>query len=231
VITDLGKLTDAPENAISIHNRFSWGGDLISDVYGKLYLFSAPQHVFVIDVASRIATYLGQIKNISPTFTVNGAAVDQNDNIVISSANTFEGFYKINIKDLAAEKLNTTSQVFNASDLAGSNLLYQNQLASNVGTPELVQREGFRVNIISIYPNPVSGNQFKLNFDNIKTGRYNVVLNDVQGKVVMAKQVNIRASKQQETVQLKFKPAGGVYMVNITDAQKKSVFTDKLVIN
>ncbi len=230
VITDLGKLTDAPENNISIHNKSSWGGDMVSDVHGKLYLFSAPQHVFIIDIKSRIATYLGNVKNLSSTFTVNGAAVDQDDNVVISSANTFEGFYKINVKNLNAEKINTTSQVFNASDLASSNLLFQNQLRNDVGTAELTERENTGNNI-SIYPNPVSGNQFKVNFNNTKTGKYNIALTDVQGKLIMTKQVNIKFAKQQETMQMKLKPPGGVYLIKVSGADKKSVFSDKIVIN
>jgi hypothetical protein len=229
----LGSLIDAKSNnAVSVHNKCSsWGGDLIADVHGKLYLFSASQSVFNIDIGSRLATYLGNVKNLSPTFTVNGAAVDDDDNIIISSANTFEGFYKVNIKDLMATKINTVSQVFNASDLANSNLLFQNQLRNEVGVAELRDREFIGNDIVSIYPNPVLNNQFKVTFDNTRAGKYDIALTDVEGRLIMSKQVYIKFAKQVETVQMKLKPAGGMYMIKVTDRNKKSIFADKIFVN
>ncbi|MEO6452591.1 MAG: T9SS type A sorting domain-containing protein [Ginsengibacter sp.] len=230
-INDLGKLIDAPANKISIHNKTSWGGDVVSDVYGKLYLFTATQNVFIINIESKVATWLGKIKNLSPTFTVNGAAVDEDDNVVISSANTFEGFYKVNVKELTSVKIATEGQVFNASDLANSNLLYQGQLENEVGTAQLIQKEVIGTNNISVYPNPVIGNQFKVIFNNTKAGKYDIALTDVSGRLIMTKQVNIRFEKQQETVQMKMKPAGGLYLIKIAGAGKKSVFANKIIIN
>ena len=174
---------------------------------------------------------LGNIKNLSSTYTVNGAAVDEDDNVVISSANTFQGFYKVNVKDLSAVKINTEGQVFNASDLANSNLLFENKLRNEVGTAQLSENEVVGNNIISIYPNPVSGNQFKVTFNNTRVGKYDIALTDVQGKLIMTKQVNIQFPKQQETVRMALKPAGGLYLIKVTAANKKSVFADKIVIN
>jgi hypothetical protein len=233
IITNLGNLIDAASNnGISIHNKCSsWGGDMVADTRGKLYLFTATQHVFTVDIESRVATYLGNIKNLSPTFTVNGAAVDNDNNVIVSSANTFEGFYKINIKDLIASKIHTTGRVFNASDLANSNLLFQNQLREDVGVAQLSQKEVIGNDIVSIYPNPVSGSQFKVTFDNTKAGKYDIALTDVQGRLLMNKRVNIRSSKQVETVQMKLKPAGGMYMIKVSDGNKKSIFADKIVID
>ena len=233
VITNLGSLIDAASNnGISIHNKCSsWGGDMVADTRGKLYLFTATKYVFSVDIESRVATYLGNIKNLSPTFTVNGAAVDNDNNVIVSSANTFEGFYKIDIKDLSASKINTTGQVFNASDLANSNLLYENQLREEVGVANLVQREPIGNDIVSIYPNPVSNSQFKVTFDNTRAGKYDIALTDVQGRLLMNKRVNIKSSKQVETIQMKLKPAGGMYMIKVSDRNKKSIFADKIVID
>ena len=233
VITDLGSLTDAKtNNAVSIHNKCtSWGGDMVADVHGNLYLFSASQHVFDINIETRVARYVGNIKNLTATFTVNGAAVDAEDNVILSSANTFEGFYKVNIKNLTATKINTTSQVFNASDLANGNLLNQNQIRNEVGVAPLIDRETIGNNIVSIYPNPVITNQFKVTFDNTRTGKYDIALTDAEGRLIMTKQVYIKFAKQIETVQMKLKPAGGMYMIKVTDANKKAVFADKIFVD
>lgn len=232
VITDLGSLVDAESNNhLSVHNKCSsWGGDIVADAYGKLYLFTASRNVFKIDIETKTATYLGSVAGLSGTFTINGAAVDNDNNIVVSSANTFEGFYKVNIKDLAATKINTTGQIFNASDLANSNLLYQNEIKNTLGAAKLGRPEIIGNNLISIYPNPVIGTQFKVSFDNNKAGVYNVAVTDVQGRLIMTKEVYIKSPNQIETLQLKIKPSSGLYMIKVTDGNKKNIFSDKLMI-
>ena len=233
VITDLGGLVDAASNNhLSVHNKCSsWGGDIVADALGNLYLFTATKSVYKINIENRIATYLGGITGVSGTYSLNGAAVDQDDNVIISSANTFEGFYKVNMKDLAATKINTTGQIYNASDLANGNLLYESQVRNSVGVAPLIQREVIGNQFISIYPNPVFGSQFKITFDNKATGDYNITLTDVQGKIIMTRKVFVRSAGQVETIQLKTKPANGIYMIKVNNANKKSVYSDKIVID
>ena len=233
VITDLGGLVDAASNNhLSVHNKCSsWGGDIVADALGNLYLFTATKSVYKINIENRIATYLGGITGVSGTYSLNGAAVDQDDNVIIGSANTFEGFYRVNMKDLAATKINTTGQIFNASDLANGNLLYESQVRNSVGVAPLIQREVIGNQFISIYPNPVFGSQFKITFDNKATGDYNITLTDVQGKIIMTRKVFVRSAGQVETIQLKTKPANGMYMIKVNNANKKSVYSDKIVID
>jgi hypothetical protein len=232
VVTDLGALIDASDNNhISVHNKCSsWGGDMVADAFGKLYLFTASKNVFKIDLETMLATHIGSITGLSGAYTLNGAAVDNDDNVIISSANTFEGFYKVNMKELTATKLTSTGQVFNASDLANANLLFANQLRNTVGVAPLIQREVIGNQFISIFPNPVLNNQFKITFDNNATGEYNVTLTDVQGKVFLSKQVFVKSAGQSETINLKTKPANGLYLIKISNANRRAVYSDKIVI-
>src|SRR6478672_8722916 len=73
-IERLGSLVDDPANkGISIHNRCSsFGGDMISDDKGNLYILSARNNVFRVNTETRVATHLGAISGLSPNFTVNG---------------------------------------------------------------------------------------------------------------------------------------------------------------
>ena len=233
VITDLGALIDASaNNSISVHNKCSsWGGDLVADAFGGLYLFTASRAVFKIDIENKIAAYLGHITGLSGAYTLNGAAVDNDNNVIISSANTFEGFYSVNIKDLTAAKLNTSGQIFNASDLANGNLLFASQAKNTLGAAPLVQREVIGNQFISVFPNPVFGNQFKVTFENNVRGEYNITLTDIQGKVISSKQVFIKSAGQVETFQMARKPANGMYLIKVTNANRRSVFSDKIVIN
>ncbi len=232
VVSDLGALVDASaNNHISVHNKCSsWGGDMVADAFGKLYLFTASKNVFKIDLETMLATHIGSITGLSGMYTLNGAAVDNDDNVIVSSANTFEGFYKVSMKDLAATKLNTTGTVFNASDLANANLLFANQARNTVGVAKLPALDVIGNQFISIYPNPVTTGQFKITFDNNASGEYNVALTDVQGKTIVSKQVFVQSKGQSETIQLKTKPASGLYLIKITNANRKSVYSDKIVI-
>ncbi len=232
IITDLGNLVDAESNnGISVHNKCSsWGGDIVADAFGKLYLFTATRNVFVIDVNTRIATYKGTITNLTPTYTVNGAAVDNDNKVLISSANTFEGFYKVNVQDLSATKIITEGQIFNASDLASANLLNEKDKQNSVGAPSLASLEVIGNKYISVYPNPVTGGQFKITFDKKSAGEYKVALTDLQGRIIDNKIVYVKSPGQVENFQLRSKQAAGVYMIKITDSGNKSVFADKLVV-
>lgn len=232
VITDAGALIDASSNnQISVHNKCSsWGGDIVGDAYGNLYLFTAGKHIFKINAENKIATYIGSITGVSADYTINGAAVDKDDNVIISSANTFEGFYKVSMKDFSAVKLNTAGQIFNASDLANANLLFASQKRNTIGAAPLIKRDVIGNQFVSVYPNPVFGSQFKVTFDKNMSGEYGIALTDIQGKTIMTKQVFVKSSGQSETIQMKTKPANGLYLIKITTANKKSVFADKIMI-
>lgn len=231
VITDLGNLVDASENgAISIHNKCSsWGGDVIADAKGGLVIISASHNIFNVDLETRIAKHVGSITGLPAGFTTNGAAVDNDGKVIVTSANSFHGFYKVNMADLSATLIETKDKIYNASDLANSNLL-NSKNNSNFGAAEL-RRDVVGNNFISIYPNPVTTSSFKVTFDNKAAGEYNVALTDLQGRVIYSKQVFVASPNQVETIKLKVKPAAGMYMVRVVDGNQKSVFTDKIVID
>ncbi len=232
VITDLGALIDAETNqSISIHNRCtSWGGDMVADAYGKLYIISANHHVFKVDINSRVATHIGSINGLPAVYTTNGAAVDENENIVVSSANSFEGFYKFSIKDLAAVKIEGSDK-YNASDLANSNLLYQKEVDAkrNLGVTELLPAAPENTDA-RVYPNPVTNNEFRVLLDNLDAGRYTIVLNDLSGRVILNKVVNVYSKMQAEKVQITNTVGKGVYFVKLLNAAKETVFTDRIVV-
>jgi Secretion system C-terminal sorting domain len=230
IITDLGNLVDATSNqGISIHNKCSsWGGDIVADAFGKLYLFTATHSIYEIDIPTRIATYKGAVLNLPPTFSLNGAAVDADENVIVSSANSFDGFYKVDMKDYKATKMVTGGPVFNASDLASSNLLRQGEAKAGPATLPSLDVIGNRY--VSVYPNPVSDGQFKISFDNAVAGTYKIELTDLQGRLLQNKVVYIKYPGQIENFKLIKKEAHGLYLIKVSDAGNKNVFSDKLVI-
>ena len=232
-VKDLGALIDDGKNkGFSVHNKCSsWGGDIVGDAYGKLYLFTAAHNVFIIDVKTRVASLKGTVLNLPGTFTTNGAAVDLSDNVVVSSANTFDGYYKVNMNDLKAEKLETKGQIFNASDLANANLLYQRKADNDLNSAIVSNDEILGNQFVSLYPNPVSGTDVKISFEKMKPGKYTLLISDLAGRAILSRDIYLKSGTQIEPLGLSRKPASGVYLIKVTDATNKSVFTDKLVVN
>lgn len=234
VITDLGNLIDAESNqgGISIHNRCtSWGGDMVADAYGKLYVISANHQVFKVDIDTRIATHLGTITGLPATYTTNGAAVDGYGKIIVSSANSFEGFYKFDMKDLVAIKVEGSDKTYNASDLANGNLLYQKEADAQRSLGAIALPAVTPANSDArVFPNPVTTNEFKVLFDGQKPGNYYLNLSDLSGRTVFNKMVTVSSKVQSETVQITNTIGKGMYLVRVTDAAKQIVFTERIVV-
>jgi Secretion system C-terminal sorting domain len=233
-VTDLGNLIDDESNkGVSIHNKCSsWGGDMIADAYNKLYIISANHYVFVVDLDTRVAKHIGNISGLPANYTTNGAAVDKEGAIVVSSANMFAGYYKFKLADLAAVKIEGSDMVYNASDLANGNLLLQKEAdaAKNFGAADFRQVVPVITPNAHIFPNPVTGGEFKIHFDGQQAGKYNVTVTDLSGKAIMNRVVNVATKNQVETVPMNSKMAKGVYMVKVTDASNKFIFTERIVV-
>ncbi|HQR01040.1 MAG TPA: T9SS type A sorting domain-containing protein [Ferruginibacter sp.] len=234
VITDLGGLIDDESNKnISVHNQCSsWGGDMIAEAYNKLYIIAANHYVFSVDVDTRVAKYIGYINGLPANYSTNGAAVDKDGAIVVSSANAFAGYYKFTLSDFNAKKIEGSDLVYNASDLANGNLLFQKEADAkkNFGSADFKAVVPVITNEAHIYPNPVTNSEFKISFDGQQVGRYNVIITDLSGKALMTRTVNIASKSQVETIQLNRGFAKGVFMVKVTDATNKFIFTERIVV-
>lgn len=230
IATDLGMLQDdAANKTISIHNQCTgWGGDMIGDVSGKLILFSAGRNVFEIDIHSKVAKYLGNIKNLPAQFTVNGAAVDDDDMIILSSANVQDGFYKVSMADLSASKMKNAPQTLNASDLASGNLLGQS--IERTGPAVLPPLEAIGNDLVTIYPNPVRNKELKVSFEKNLPGTYTLAVTDLQGRLVQNKKVYVRYKGQMEKLHFDQSQVSGLYLIKVTDVVNKEIFTGKIFV-
>jgi hypothetical protein len=235
VIMDLGNLVDGEKNGgVSVHNKCSsWGGDMVADAFGNLYLISARQAVFEINLKSRVADFKGFISGLPANYTTNGAVVDADGNIVVSSANSVNGYYTVDLNTLKASLIPVKDQVYNTSDLANGNLALQKEAdkkASAVAAASVGRREPTENANITVYPNPVTDRSVRLYFTNQQAGRYKVQLVDLAGRVLNEQMLTIANKVQVEEMQLDPKFARGLYIVKLLDGKKKALFTDKILI-
>ncbi len=232
-VTDLGNLIDAEGNGqVSVHNKCtSWGGDMIADAFGKLYIISANKNVFMVDPATRVATFKGAISGLPAAYTTNAAAVSPDGDIIVTSANYFQGYYKVKLSDLSAVKMEGSDARYNAADLANGNLLLEKEAAAknrfdvNNDLPALFADADSRV-----YPNPVTNSQFMVSLSGFKDGRYSIVLTDVTGRALQTNTIKLTKANQVQQVSIANKPVKGIYMVKVVDSKNAIVHTEKIVL-
>jgi Secretion system C-terminal sorting domain len=230
-VTDLGSLVDAAENkGVSVHNSCSsFGGDMIADNDGNLFVFSARNNVFQVNIESKVAKHLGAITGLPGNFTTNGAAVDENNKVLITSAVDATSIYSVDPKTLVASAMKSTNVPWHTADLANSNIL---ESRKPVSAPELIASKVAPLNDkIQLYPNPVTANQFNIQFSKVDEGSYTVQVTDARGQQVAQKMVSVSGKGQTvSSINLPAPSAKGIYIVKVNDPNSKTVYSNKIVV-
>jgi hypothetical protein len=222
IITDLGAVSDAASNKdVSIHSQqTSWGGDMVADRTGNLYLISAHQALFRINIQTKVATYLGTVTGFPANFSSNGAAVDDEGNLVVSSASSTAGYYVVDIPSLTCNKYGSCDSSFVGSDLANGNFLFENKNAKTLVTSKL-----------SVYPNPVVNGMVYTNFNSLPAGKYSIQLLDQSGKLLSQKMVDIKFTGQVESIATGAQLSRGEYVVKVVAVQgNKNITVTKILV-
>lgn len=233
VITDLGAVVDDQANkGISVHNSCSsFGGDIIADDDGNLYILSARNNVFKLNIESKVATHLGAITGLPAGFTVNGAAVNEENKIIVTSAVQASSLFSVDAKTLVATAYKTSGAVWQTSDLANGNLLVSGN--KRTSTIDIVNRNivpNSGDGKINIYPNPVTNNQFVIQFNQLEAGYYSVQVTDVAGRQVLQQSVTVGGENQAQTIKLNSSNTKGIYLVKVLDQSSKAVFSTKVLV-
>ena len=232
VVENLGGLIDDESNGgISVHNRCSsWGGDMIADAYGSLYMITMRQNVFKVNPTNRVATYMGHIDGLPAEFTCNGAAVNADGKVIVSGAAYTKGYFEVDLKSLKAKQLGENTDVFNASDLATSNLYGQSEVDNSLNKMVTIEQREVGNDKISVYPNPVTDGRITVSFDEMGAGNYTIELADQTAKAITRKQVTISGKGQLAVINADRKLAKGMYFVRVIDATKKLVLGTRVVV-
>ncbi len=232
VITDLGSLVDDPANeGLSIHNSCSsFGGDIIADDNGHLYIVTATKKVFKVNIDTRVATLQGTIKGLPANFSVNGMVVNDAGKLMVSSAQNPDAYYLVDPSNWNAEIYQTSTGIFRSSDMANGNILITKPTSPLKEISIVQNRDSDLDNRIQLYPNPVSQNTFAVRFNSLQAGNYRIELRDVMGRTILQQKVNVLGNDQSESININPASAKGVYMVQVINEQNKTVFSQKLVV-
>jgi hypothetical protein len=230
-IKQLGTLVDDPANkGVSVHNRCtSFGGDMIADDKGNLYILSARNQVFKVDIETKVATHLGSISGLPGSFTVNGAVVDHEGNLLVSSAVDGSSYFVVNPKNWEASTYKTPV-VFRSSDLANGNYLSTSRSSSTTTIETIARVQPQFSHLIQVYPNPVTANKFNLQFNGVPAGEYTVELTDVMGRSIMQQRIITASEDVNQSISLGATKAKGVYLVRVVNREKQKMFEQKIMV-
>jgi hypothetical protein len=227
VIENLGRLVDDPANGdMSIHTSCtSWGGDMVACDNGDIYVFSMYQHVFKVNPSNKVATYLGKIEGLPGDFTVNGAAVDENGSIILSSATQAGkiGFIKDPAHLTAVVKEQTGW--LNASDLASGHFLFAKRNQATFGEFDRSTANSG----VGVFPNPATNGTVIVHFKEGMKGRYSLDLLDVGGSPKAQSVLTLDGEPQRFTMRTG-NLASGIYLLRVTNPQQREVETIKVLV-
>ena len=245
-ILDLGVLSDKPGNGIFVRSSCtSWGGDMVADAAGRLVLITQSNYVFRITIANRVAEYLGQIGGLPAGFTTNGAAVDENGELILScgssrTQNMTQHLFRVkDINQLTAEPIDDSKipGIGNISDMASSNLLSQKPANTPVTPPVVVaftpEKEVVKQPqpVYTIFPNPVSRGKFSIRTQNIADkGEYSMLMIDMNGRIVLEGKMNLGGKTNTHSFTIPSTEAKGAYVILVVDYFKRTVFSTQLLV-
>ncbi|HEV7781923.1 MAG TPA: T9SS type A sorting domain-containing protein [Chitinophagaceae bacterium] len=244
-ITSLGEVTDDAANTRSVHSGGGFGGDMIADASGNLYLFTANRNIYKINIETKVASFKGTVKGLPQGFSTNGAMVEEGSKVIVASSESTVGYYRVDLETLQAEKLSSSGDVFNASDLANGNLAFEKKkkdkkdeevkpeekpVVADAFAKKGQQEQTITRNGIAVYPNPVTNGVVRLSFSEQPAGKYQVQLLDISGKLVGSKEVNVSSEVQIEEFRFPELSVKGNYLIRVTSETNRVNVTTKIVV-
>lgn len=217
-IQNLGKIDAFAEFAKSSGVETSvYGGDMISDAFGNVYVLTASANVFKINPNNLRTDYLGKIKGLPEGFTVNAAAVERDGSVLLGSSSVNGGFYTLDFSTLEAKfKVDYNLPVY---DLASNFFLKQDELnqIANLGSN------------YSLYPTIVKNSQLNIVSKSDESSVLNISVWDINQKRVYTNTVSVKSIGEYQ-VNLKGSLQPGIYILKAINQNGKEVINTKFTL-
>lgn len=210
-VKELGALN----SEVKLNQYKFYGGDLIADTNGDLYLISAKAQVVKINPKEMSATFVGSIQGLEPSFTTNGSAVMSNGKVLLSNAQG-KGFYTLEFESLKAEKMASNSKT-PIYDLASPYFLedFNATVASN--------------SFVSIYPTKVTDRNISVAVNTKLEGNGQVLIYDLIGNELIKSTLNLSNVNTSKTLTLNNLSPGN-YIIKVIDAKGVELINEKFIL-
>jgi len=214
-VLDLGEIKDDAQNGSNALKEMNigFGGDMVADSDNNFYLFSASGNVFKITSKTLNAKFLGKITGLPENYSLNGAAVNSEGNIVVASAKG-GSFYIVDLEKFQAEPLSSKLNM-PVYDLASSYLL-----KGKKSVPVFAQNEIYPTNVTESFVNIRLNSEVK---GNVKVEIYNTA------GILVQNQLYYNAGNSEQRIELNHL-ISGVYVVKVSKENGKQIVTKKILV-
>ena len=219
VITDLGPLEydhDYKPLAAATEN---YGGDIVGLTDGNLLLITGTGRLFFIDVKTRLTTFLLRVRGLPKYVILSGAAVNDQNQLILSGSHGSDGYYIVKINhEAVAGRIKNSQMPASVSDLASPNFL------------TLPAKPGKTGQKVSIHPNPVQEGSFMVFMNAQERGNYTLKISDENGKAVSSMKINAIGGKTAFRQLLPKGLASGMYYFVLYNDNNEIVYHDKILV-
>lgn len=215
-VENLGIVTDDSGNGVNLLTKreTGFGGDMIADPDGNFYVFSASGNVFKLIAEQMKIKYLGKIKGLPQNYSLNGAAADQDGNVILASSKGGV-LNKLNMKTLHAEPMQSNMNL-PIYDLASPYLLKgKNQVASMVKN--------------DIYPTNVTEKYVNIRLINPQKEKATVKVYNSAGVLILTQNLITGSEVSEQRVELG-NLISGVYLVDVSGENGKKLVSKKIMV-
>ena len=197
-------------------DKLVYGGDMISDAFGNIYIFSAAAHVFKINPNNLSANYVGKINGLADGYTVNGAAVMKDGSVLLATSSR-HGFYTMDINTLEASfKANYDLPVY---DMASPYFLRQNLM------DEITKASSS----YSLYPTIVKDSELNIVSKSTENSTLNVTVWNINNKQVYSNTLTLNAIGDYK-VSLNGSLQPGIYVLKAVNQEGNEVINTKFTL-
>ena len=200
---------------LNLDNHKFFGGDLIADNAGNLYLISAYAQVIKINPKTMKADFVGVVGGIEKGFTTNGAAVLSDGQVLLSNAQG-KGFYTMNLDNLKAVKVQ------------GEN----NQPVYDLASPYFLKNaetSAVSNNFVSVYPTKVTERQITVSVNNQIDGMGKIGIYDMGGNELISSKMNLADALNSKTLTLNNLSPGN-YIIKVIDYKGNVLINEKFIL-
>ncbi|MGB6083323.1 hypothetical protein [Moheibacter sp.] len=216
-IQNLGSVSGIAEFAKASGVETSvYGGDMIADAFGNLYVISASANVFKFNPNKLNAEYIGKINGLANGYTVNGAAVMKDGNVLLATTSA-HGLYVLDMNTLEATfKSDYSVPVY---DLASPYFLRQSTLDEFANAQSKY----------SLYPTIVKNSELNIVSKSTENSTLHVTVWNLNNKQIYSKNLTVNSIGDYK-VNLSGSLQPGIYVLKATNQEGVEVINTKFTL-
>lgn len=216
-IQNLGSVSGVAEFAKASGLETSvYGGDMIADAFGNLYVISASANVFKFNPNKLNVEYIGKINGLADGYTVNGAAVMKDGNVLLATTSV-HGLYTLDMNTLEASfKSDYEVPVY---DLSSPYFLRQNMM------DELASAQSY----YSLYPTIVKNSELNIVSKSAENSTLHVTVWNLNNKQIYSNTLTVNSIGDYK-VNLSGSLQPGIYVLKATNQEGNEVINTKFTL-